>query len=69
MNNKNISSGKLKERAAPAGEATASSHEVAEVKAQMLEMQMKIDILKETIHVLKKSPASIKQPSTIERKQ
>lgn len=69
MNNKNISSGKLKEGIAPAGEAPASSHEVAELKTQMLEIQMEIGILKETIHVLKKSPSSIKQLSTIERRQ
>lgn len=32
----------------------SSSHEVAELKNQMLEMQMEIDILTETINVLKK---------------
>ena len=56
MNNKNIPSGELKEGTAPAESSVSSSHEVAELKNQMLEMQMEIDILKETINVLKKDP-------------
>ena len=56
MNNKNISSGELKEGTTPAESSDSSSHEMAELKNQMLEMQMEIDILKETINVLKKDP-------------
>lgn len=56
MNNKNIPSGELKEGTIPAKSNASSSHEVAELKKQMLEMQMEIDILKETINVLKKDP-------------
>lgn len=54
--NKNISSGELKERTTPAESSASASHEMAELKNQMLEMQMEIDILKETINVLKKDP-------------
>ena len=56
MNNKNIPPGKLKEGTASAESIAVSSHEVEKLKAQMLEMQMEIDILKETINVLKKDP-------------
>ena len=56
INNKNIPSRELKEGTAPAESSFSSSHEVAELKNQMLEMQMEIDILKETINVLKKDP-------------
>lgn len=56
MNRKNIPSGELKEGRALTDSAAASSPEVAELKAQILEMQMEIDILKETINVLKKDP-------------
>lgn len=56
MNNKNIPSGNLTEGTAPSKSIIDSSHEVTELKAQMLEMQMEIDILKETINVLKKDP-------------
>lgn len=56
MNSKNIPSGDLKERTTPSESIVESSHEVTELKAQMLEMQMEIDILKETINVLKKDP-------------
>ena len=56
MNNKNISSGELKEGTTPAESSDSSSHEMAELRNQMLEMQMEIDILKETINVLKKDP-------------
>lgn len=55
MNNKNIPSGELTE-VAPSKSIAPPSQEVAELKAQMLEMQMEIDILKETINVLKKDP-------------
>jgi hypothetical protein len=50
MNDKNIQPENLKEGSA------ASSTEVQELKAQMLDMQLEIDILKETINVLKKDP-------------
>ena len=56
MNRKNIPSGELKEGTRLSESVAASSHEVAELKAQMYEMQMEIDILKETINVLKKDP-------------
>ncbi|WP_411329293.1 IS3 family transposase [Blautia hansenii] len=56
MNRKNIPSGELKEGYRQSDSTTESSPEVAELKAQMLEMQMEIDILKETINVLKKDP-------------
>lgn len=56
MNNKNIPPGELKEGTKPTESSASSSHEVAELKNQMLEMQMEIDILKETINVLKKDP-------------
>ena len=53
MNNKNIPAGKLQEGNTS---AETTSSEVKELKEQMLEMQMEIDILKETINVLKKDP-------------
>lgn len=46
-----------------------SAEDINTLKAQMLDMQMEIDILKETINVLKKTPASIRQFSRIERRQ
>ena len=69
MNNKNISSGKSKEGTTPTETTVAPSHEVAELKSQMLERQMEIDILRETINVLKKLPASISQLSAAEKRQ
>lgn len=56
MNNKNIPSEELKEGTIPSDSIVVSSNEVTELKAQMLEMKMEIDILKETINVLKKDP-------------
>ena len=47
----------------------ANAENIDDLRAQMLEMQMEIDILKETINVLKKDPASIRQLSRIERRQ
>ena len=47
----------------------ANAENIDDLKAQMLEMQMEIDILKETINVLKKTPASIRQLSRTERRQ
>lgn len=46
-----------------------SVEDIETLKAQMLDMQMEIDILKETINVLKKTPASIKQLSAIGGRQ
>ena len=36
-----------------------SAEDINELKAQMLDMQMEIDILKETINVLKKDPGIV----------
>ena len=47
----------------------ANAENIDDLKTQMLEMQMEIDILKETINVLKKTPASIRQLSRTERRQ
>lgn len=49
--------------------AITSAEDINQLKAQMLDMQMEMDILKETINVLKKIPASIRQLSRIERRQ
>ena len=51
MNNKNITPGRL---IAGTPSAEASSNEIKQLKEQMQEMQLEIDILKETINVLKK---------------
>lgn len=56
MNNKNIWAGELKEGTGPTETTGAPPDEIADLKAQMLEMQMEINILKETINVLKKDP-------------
>lgn len=40
---------------------TISVPELAQLQAQIRDMQMEIDILKETINVLKKTPTSIRQ--------
>lgn len=50
MNDKNIQPETLKEGSA------VSNTKVEELRAQMLDMQLEIDILKETINVLKKDP-------------
>jgi putative transposase len=50
MNDKNIQPETLEEGSA------SSNAKVEELKAQMLDMQLEIDILKETINVLKKDP-------------
>lgn len=47
----------------------SATEDIAELKAQMQEMQMQIDNLKETINVLKKTPASIRQLSGTRRRQ
>ena len=51
MNEKNIVPGTLKEGSGPDESLT-----IRELRAQMADMQLEIDILKETINVLKKDP-------------
>ncbi|WP_428261063.1 hypothetical protein [Gallibacter sp. Marseille-QA0791] len=53
MNTKNINPEKL-----PDMNEKISSEEVESLRKQMYELQMEVDILKETINVLKKTPAS-----------
>lgn len=55
MNTKNISSKKLTEAPSQCNEES-SSKEIAEIRSQMQDMQMEIDVLRETINVLKKDP-------------
>lgn len=69
MNKKNISSGELIEGDDYKSPNDSSNNEIAEFKSKMLDMQMEIDILKETINVLKKTPASFKQLSATGRRQ
>ena len=54
MNNKNITPGKL--NAGTTANTDISSEEIKQLKSQMQEMQLEIDLLKETINVLKKDP-------------
>ena len=54
MNRKNIKPGPLEEGSL--SKDIQSSEELDQIKAQMHDMQMEIDILKETINVLKKDP-------------
>ena len=49
--------------------APASTKELEQLKEQIQDMQMEIDILKETINVLKKTQASIRQLSETGRRQ
>ena len=56
MNNKNIPSGKLTEGSTSKIEIISSTEEIEALRSQMQDMQMEIDILKETINVLKKDP-------------
>lgn len=59
MNARNIQPSKLKEGQVNISEdVTLSSQEIADIKSQMMNMQMEIDILKETINVLKKDPVT-----------
>ncbi|MGE9876276.1 hypothetical protein [Hornefia butyriciproducens] len=51
MNTKNIRPGKL-----PDMDEKISSEEVESLRKQMYELQLEVDILKETINVLKKDP-------------
>ncbi len=64
-NNKNIKPQTLTEGSA----APASSPDLIQLQSQIKNMQMEIDILKETINVLKKTPASIRQSSKTGRRQ
>lgn len=57
MNNKNIKPGTLSEGASPINDS-----QIEELRFKMYEMQLEMDILKETINVLKKTPASTEQP-------
>ena len=54
MNHKNITPGTLVEGSVSSTDI--SSDEINQLKAQMQDMQLEIDILKETINVLKKRP-------------
>ena len=54
MNHKNITTGTLVEGSVSSTDI--SSDEINQLKAQMQDMQLEIDILKETINVLKKDP-------------
>ena len=59
MNTKDRKRGKLQAPTDSANTAISSSDEVKQLKDQLYEMQMEIDLLKATIDVLKKTPASI----------
>lgn len=65
MNDKNITPNTLTEGSL----STASAPDLAQLQTQIRDMQMEIDILKETINVLKKAPASIRQLSKTGRRQ
>lgn len=54
MNTKDRKRGKLQPPADSANAAISSSDEVKQLKDQLYEMQMEIDLLKATIDVLKK---------------
>ena len=54
MNHKNITPGTLVEGSVSSTDI--SSDEINQLKSQMQDMQLEIDILKETINVLKKDP-------------
>ena len=56
MNTKDRKRGKLQAPADSANTAISSSDEVKQLKDQLYEMQMEIDLLKATIDVLKKDP-------------
>ncbi len=64
MNDKNIKPGTLVE-----GTQDSPNAEMQHLLARMDGMQMEIDILKETINVLKKTPASTRKPSKTGRRQ
>ena len=54
MNNKNITPGKLK--VGSSNDCDFSSDEIKQLQMQVQDMQLEIDLLKETINVLKKDP-------------
>lgn len=54
MNNKNITPGKLKEGSS--NDCDFSSDEIKQLQMQVQDMQLEIDVLKETINVIKKDP-------------
>ena len=54
MNNKNVTPGKLEEETVIGTDS--SPNEIEQLKSKMQDMQLEIDILKETINVLKKDP-------------
>jgi len=54
MNNKNITPGKLKEGSS--NDCDFSSDEIKRLQTQVQDMQLEIDVLKETINVIKKDP-------------
>lgn len=56
MNTKDRKRGKLQAPTDSASTAISSSDEVKQLKGQLYEMQMEIDLLKATIDVLKKRP-------------
>lgn len=56
MNTKDRKRGKLQPPADSANTAISSSDEVKQLKDQLYELQMEIDLLKATIDVLKKRP-------------
>lgn len=62
MNNKSILSGELNTELESKETMTTSNNEMNELKKQMQEMQLEIDVLKETIHVLKKDPGIDRKP-------
>lgn len=64
MNDKDIKPGSLAE-----GAQDSPNTELQQLLARMDGMQMEIDILKETINVLKKTPASTRKPSKTGRRQ
>lgn len=66
MNHKNITPGTLVEGSVSS--TVISSDEINQLKAQMQDMQLEIDILKETINILKKDP-DIDQSALSNRKK
>ena len=67
MNHNNITPGTLVEGSVSS--TVISSDEINQLKAQMQDMQLEIDILKETINVLKKTQTSIRVLSATERRR
>lgn len=67
MNHKNITPGTLVEGSVSSTDI--SSDEINQLKAQIQDMQLEIDILKETINVLKKTQTSIRVLSATERRR